>query len=370
LAAVETNARIVGNQVTDIAWGFIDKAGVLKIPDKYDFAAKFSEGLARVAIRMGVSEGYVDHDGKIVIAPQFTSASDFSDGLAVVWSDESEYIDRSGAAVLSGVSAQWPFSDGLAVLGLNDHRVYIDKRGQKIAPYDIGLWPDSTIRGRVFDPGHKPVAGLPVQMMAFSDESRLYPTTAVTDVDGLFAFTEVPKGEYLVGINLNGLNSKLPYEPRFYPSATKREVAKPVHVDGSVTVQGVDFQIGNRLPTRRILVSAIWPDGAPVINASVNCESPRSDDRRYGADWINRYTDSKGEATCEVLTDRDFEVLVDHLFWSRSSRPVQPISTRPRILVRAGDETVHVTIPVDRVNDISDTERPTDMSPFNQNPPE
>jgi hypothetical protein len=57
LAAVETSARVVGNQVVDIAWGFIDRAGVLKIPDRYNFAGNFSEGLARVAIGLGVSMG-------------------------------------------------------------------------------------------------------------------------------------------------------------------------------------------------------------------------------------------------------------------------------------------------------------------------
>ena len=45
--------------------GFIDKAGVMKIPDKYNFADNFSEGLARVAIKLGVSVGYIDHDGTL-----------------------------------------------------------------------------------------------------------------------------------------------------------------------------------------------------------------------------------------------------------------------------------------------------------------
>lgn len=69
LAAVETSARVVGNQVVDIAWGFIDKAGVLRIPDNYAFAGNFSEGLARVAVKLGVSMGFVDQAGKMIIPP-------------------------------------------------------------------------------------------------------------------------------------------------------------------------------------------------------------------------------------------------------------------------------------------------------------
>jgi hypothetical protein len=135
LAAVETSARVVGNQVVDIAWGFIDQAGVFKIPDRYSFVGNFSGGLARVAIKLGVSEGYIDRDGKMIIPARFTEAWDFSDGLATVCSDECFYIDRSGTRVLKDFHAWWPFSDGLAVIGLRAPQVYIDKNGRVIAPY-------------------------------------------------------------------------------------------------------------------------------------------------------------------------------------------------------------------------------------------
>jgi hypothetical protein len=136
LAAVETSARVVGNQVVDIAWGFIDKTGVLKIPDKYNFAGNFSEGLARVAIKAGVSMGYIDRDGKMIIPPKFSGAWDFSEGLAAACSDGCVYIDRSGTAALTNCYAWWPFSDGLAVIGIGAPQVYINKKGQVIAAFD------------------------------------------------------------------------------------------------------------------------------------------------------------------------------------------------------------------------------------------
>jgi hypothetical protein len=78
LAAVETSARVVGNQVVDIAWGFIDKAGAIKIADKYNFAGNFSEGLARVAIQLGVSMGYINisrpTSRSMVITTRFASS--------------------------------------------------------------------------------------------------------------------------------------------------------------------------------------------------------------------------------------------------------------------------------------------------------
>jgi hypothetical protein len=233
------------------------------------------------------------------------------------------------------------------------------------AEHDIGMWTDSEVIGLLFDPAHQPVADFPVEMMGFSRDSEFSPLTAITDAAGRFRFAKVPKGEYLLGVNINGLNSNLPYEPRFYPGETRRELAVPIHVGGPESLKGLDFQIGNRRTTRSIRVTVVWPDGKPVTNASVNCKSPRSDDRRLETDLISRYTDSKGDAIFEVLTDRDFNIEVNRLMWSASSRPVQPIATRPKLFVHSGSEPVALRIEVDRGNDISDKEAPSDMSAYN-----
>lgn len=234
------------------------------------------------------------------------------------------------------------------------------------AEHDIGMWTDSEVIGLLFDRAHQPVADFPVEMMGFSRDSAFSPLTAITDATGRFKFAKVPQGEYLLGVNINGLNSTLPYEPQFYPGVTRRELAVPIRVGGPGSLKDLNFQIGNRRTTRPIRVTVVWPDGKPVTNASVACRSPRSDDRRYLSDWISRYTDSKGEAICEVLTDREFHVEVDRLQWSASSRPVQPIATRPKIFVGSGSEPVFLRIEVDRVNDISDKESPSEMSAFNE----
>jgi hypothetical protein len=110
---------------------------VIRISDKYDFAASFSEGLARVAVKMGVSEGYIDRDGKMVIPARYSTVGDFSDGLAVACADECVYIDHSGSEVppLKKIGAYWPFSDGLAAVGFYGPTVYVNKKGKTIAPY-------------------------------------------------------------------------------------------------------------------------------------------------------------------------------------------------------------------------------------------
>jgi hypothetical protein len=58
----EKSGALIGGK-----WGFIDKTGVFLIEPKYDYAGKFSEGLAGVEIRG--KWGYIDKTGKYVWKP-------------------------------------------------------------------------------------------------------------------------------------------------------------------------------------------------------------------------------------------------------------------------------------------------------------
>jgi hypothetical protein len=230
---------------------------------------------------------------------------------------------------------------------------------------DIGMWTDSRLSGHVRDLEGQPVAGIPVQITPASEDDDRSPQTASTKADGAFEFRKIPPGEYILGVNPNGLNSKVPYAPRYYPGVSRREGATTIKIEGNQTIPDLDFTIEPRQTTRRIAVGVYWPDGKPVTNASIMCQSQRSDDSRFKHDRIRRYTNSKGEAVCEVLADRDFEVEADRLSWTSSSRPVQPIDHRQRVVVRAGTTSASVRIVVDKMNDISDKESPEDMSQFN-----
>ncbi|MBX9695274.1 MAG: WG repeat-containing protein, partial [Cyanobacteria bacterium] len=66
----------------DNQWGYIDKAGNLKIGARFTHARSFSEGLAAVKIRD--DWGYINQSGEVVIKPRFATADDFKGGRAVV----------------------------------------------------------------------------------------------------------------------------------------------------------------------------------------------------------------------------------------------------------------------------------------------
>jgi hypothetical protein len=171
----------------------------------------------------------------------------------------------------------------------------------------------------------------------------------------------VPQGEYVIGVNVTGLNSKVPYRPRFYPGVDSASEAVPVRVEGPQTLMQRDFTIKERLRARRIDVQVVWPDGRAVVNASIECWSPVSSDRLFNRDWISRWVDENGRAFCEVLTDRPFNVEADHLAWQDSLRPVRPVETRQKVFIPAGTADAAVRIVIDQTNDISGKEKPTIM---------
>lgn len=112
---------------------FIDKKGNFVVPPTfntdYDFvrnSSDFSEGLAAVSEGLNPSQTkeetfvYVDKSGQIVLATEFFYAGEFHDGLAMVYDADSNrwgFIDKTGKVVIpvqyQGANV---FSEGLALV--------------------------------------------------------------------------------------------------------------------------------------------------------------------------------------------------------------------------------------------------------------
>ncbi len=225
---------------------------------------------------------------------------------------------------------------------------------------NLGMWTASRVTGHLFRARGEPAAGIVVQLMPASEE-RNFRAQAKTDAMGKFEFVNTPPGDYVLGVNITGLSSKLPYATRFFPGTPERSGAAIVKIAGAQAIEGLDFQIGEPKPMRRILIEVKWPDGRPVINASVVCSSASPDVR----DFVSRNVDLNGEATCVVLAGQDYKVDVGRLSWRASDRPIQPVTTRAKPIVPAGINDARLLFTVDPVNDISAKEAPTNMSEFN-----
>jgi hypothetical protein len=228
---------------------------------------------------------------------------------------------------------------------------------------NLGMWTASRLTGQVTDPDGKPVIGFPVEIQAV-EEDRNFHTSVKTDAKGNYEFEKIPAGDYVIGVNPDGISSELPFEPVFFPSVAKRSAAQVVKITGAQTIEQLDLHIGPRKITRDIVIAVEWPDQRPVINASVACKTQRRSDNEQ-IDAVHRYVDANGTATCTVLADREYIVEADRLSWEHSSRPIQPIANRAKENVTAGAFPIRLKLVIDPSNDISATEKPTNMAKYN-----
>lgn len=135
-------------------YGYVDKNGQFVIPPRFENAASFSEGLARVSVIENGRElvGFIDIKGNFKIPPTFDvdfdflrTSHDFSEGLAgiingppTITSDSYFiFINKDGStAITTPFFYVSPFHEGLAVTydSATDRNAYIDKSGRQVVP--------------------------------------------------------------------------------------------------------------------------------------------------------------------------------------------------------------------------------------------
>jgi KWG Leptospira. len=143
------------NRLETDAMGYVNKSWEFVIQPKFERAAPFSEGLARVAVIENEMEklGFIDEQGHFAISPTFNTdfdfrrnSSDFSEGLAAVseglnpsrtQEETFVYIDKAGEIVLvTEFFYAGQFREGLATVydAEMNRWGFIDKRGQVAIP--------------------------------------------------------------------------------------------------------------------------------------------------------------------------------------------------------------------------------------------
>jgi hypothetical protein len=127
-------------------WGYIDGEGKHIIDCKFDYATRFSEGLA--AVKIDSLWGFIDENGEMAIAPKFfypdgeeTTTRSFSDGLCAVQLRTDSaivnvFIRRDGnIAFVSPFDSYWNVSDfqsGRARVDIEDEICFINKKGEVV----------------------------------------------------------------------------------------------------------------------------------------------------------------------------------------------------------------------------------------------
>lgn len=135
----------VKDKVTGL-YGYVDLTGNLVIPFKYEAAADFSEGLAKVELKDADNHfmyGFIDTKGTEVIKSDKWMKNNFSDGLAAVRTEKDGkfvygYIDTKGnMAIEPRFKKVGYFSEGLAFANDNGQIQMINKKGEAVKKFDF-----------------------------------------------------------------------------------------------------------------------------------------------------------------------------------------------------------------------------------------
>jgi hypothetical protein len=132
-------------------YGFIDPTGSMFIPPVYDFAGRFSEGMAVVGL--GGRKGYIDRTGTSADGIRFDDAYPFLGGFGrVQLGDECWFVDRSGRPAFRPGGSEgplagrtWRFSEGRALFMAGQGRAcrygFLDTTGRLVIDAAF-LWAD------------------------------------------------------------------------------------------------------------------------------------------------------------------------------------------------------------------------------------
>lgn len=107
----------------------VNTEGEIILLEDYEIISSFSDGYA--TIKKEGKYGFIDTEFNIVIQPTYTSVGSFSEGYAFAEDSKGRYIiDKNGDIVKKAEHIFGPFSQGLAVVKIDDKFGYMDKEGK------------------------------------------------------------------------------------------------------------------------------------------------------------------------------------------------------------------------------------------------
>lgn len=141
---------------------------------------------------------------------------------------------------------------------------------RQLNPTKIDLKANASISGRLLDHQGAPVKKGFVYLSRWGiDESETLKDTTleIADEDGNFSFVGLREGPYVVLTNPDNFPDKNEAYLRSYlPGVSSFAAAFVIELEQGKELVVPDFKLPKPLPTRKIEIYAVYPDGKPVLN--------------------------------------------------------------------------------------------------------
>jgi hypothetical protein len=117
---------------------------------------------------------------------------------------------------------------------------------------------------------------VPVQVFAKNSRGELDSSPLredKTDVNGEYAISGLPPGEFVLGVNGEPYKDRVAWPPRFYPDTSDRENAARLHLDRGQKQTGIDLELLAPRASAVLHIEAVLENGSPAFDAGVSVEN-------------------------------------------------------------------------------------------------
>ena len=204
----------------------------------------------------------------------------------------------------------------------------IEVQPHACASVSVRAVPNTMVRGRVILPRSFRAEGLTVSLMT---PDGVLVESAYADSQGTFVIPGQPPGEYIVGVNANGMppTPDAPFPPTFAPGTSDIQHADRIRLDVSTDLTDVNIVVPRASPIATITVAAKDVLGRPVEGAQL-VTSLGGGDVRLGR------TDSRGVAQVRVVGG-----VRQYLLVSGMGGCASPVAIGPADLPATVEVTLH-----------------------------
>jgi hypothetical protein len=136
-----------------------------------------------------------------------------------------------------------------------------------------------SIKGKLLDAGGEPASQIVLALIPAKTDGkeglwRGREISARTDQEGLYSFTQIPPGQYVIAVNFQGQPGTLdpPYPRSYYPGVKSLAGAKIIDIAEGQELEVESFRLPPRLKERTIEGVVEWPDGRPATGAYISLE--------------------------------------------------------------------------------------------------
>jgi hypothetical protein len=191
----------------------------------------------------------------------------------------------------------WPEFDREDDAKLKKNQRYIRVTEGGHTDVNLGLVPDTLVKGRIISPIGKPMSKVCLSLVSLQNTEPERDKTECTEQNGEFKFEHMPPGNYRLEINPNGkIDDEHPFGKLYYPGVSSEAHAGVISVDAGKHTLGLQIQIPQTVRLIDVIGVVLFDDDKPAAGASVKFES--SDKGKF--DEVSTRTDDSGRFSMRI----------------------------------------------------------------------